>query len=547
MATPLTPVLRAAVRGLVQDPDVVLAEWHAAFDDASTRTASLIAAPNISRALLRVGAADAAVEVCRTADPHVTGPDLRATLEQSWLLARMARGDDPGHDEVLAAATLLVGASDVRWAKDQREGAARLVHLAWELLLHRSLHTDSTTSPLTTDARAWTRSAREAKVTVWFDQALPGRSRWRRNTPRRVRRVLLVTKQDSNFLAQPRAMAARAGVELREIVLSDLQDEAWTLPLGTALPALRVAARNGTPPPVPSALLEGYAWADQVVVDWCDEAAALVSATAPPGPQLVIRVHSVEALSVQPHFVSWERVDRLVFVCGHIARLLDAALPRTRKVRRGILAPHAPSAPLRGPLPPEGPPRVLAVVGWAQPVKDPVWALDVLAALRREDPRWRLLLVGRDQFAEPSGRPALDRYADTYRERLARPDVAGAVDHLPWLDDVTGLGAHASVILSSSVREGFAVGLHEAVEGGLLPVVRRWPLVAPYGAPGETCDAEWVVDTPEAAARRILDAQHDPQARVRAWRWLDRTQGARVVERGYRKQLGWPVPPSRGN
>lgn len=539
MATPLAPVLRDAVRGRVADPAAVHAAWAHAFDDLATRTASLVAAPQLARALRRAGAPETAVALCAAAHPHVTGPEVRATLTQAWLLARIAAGDDPRHDEVLEGARLLAEASDARFAKEQREEAARLVHLAWELLLDRSLHTEGTTSPLTTDVDGWTGAVRRTRVTAWLDAAKPHRPRWHR--PRgRVRRVLIVTRSGSNFLAQPRELAAAAGVELREVVLTELQGDGWVLPGGPALATTRVAAREGTPVEVPPALAEGYAWADQVLVDWCDEAAVLVSATLPRGgPELVVRLHSVEALSLHPHFVSWERVDRLAFVCDHVAQLLVAVLPRTARVRSGLLPPHSPSAPL-GPLPPAGPEHVLAVVGWAQPVKDPLWALDVLAALRRVDPRWRLLLVGRDQFGEPTTRPALQRYADAFRDRSAEPDVAGAVEHLPWLDDVTTLGQHAGAVLSSSVREGYAVGLHEAVEGGVLPVVRRWPLLAPFGAPGETCDPEWVVDTPEQAARRLLDA--DPSARERAYRWLDDHLGAVPVARAYREVLRWPVP-----
>jgi len=540
MATPLAPLLRDAVRGRVADSDAVRLAWHEAFEDPSTRTASLIAAPQVARALRRAGAPEAAVEVCASADPLVTGAELRATLDQSWLLARMAAGDDPPHEEVLRGAASLVAASDGRFDKDQREAAARLLHLAWELLLDRSLHTHGTTSPLAEDARGWTRSVRGAKVAVWLDQAIPERPWWRRWARPRVRRVLLVTQRGSNFLDQLRTSAERAGVELREVVLTDLQGDGWVIPRGAAMSALRVAAREGARPEVPEQLAQAYAWADQVLVDWCDEAAVLVSATAPEDVEVVVRVHSLEALSPQPPFVSWERVDRLVVVAGHIGRLLETVVPRTGKVRRGLLPPHAPAGRLDGSPPPARQPHVMALVGWAQPVKDPVWALDVLAAVRAEDPRWRLLLVGPDLFAEPSTSPAVNRYADAYRERAARPDVAGAVDHLPWLDDVTTLGEHASVILSTSVREGFAVGLHEAVEGGLLPVVRRWPIVAPFGAPGETCAPEWVVDTPEQAARRVLEPPDD--ARELAWRWLDRRLGARVAARGYRRLLRWPVP-----
>lgn len=541
MATSLAPVLRDAVQGLVSDARAVQEAWVEAFEEPATRMASLLAAPQVARALRRAGAPQVAAEVCAAADPLVTGAEVRATLDQSWLLARMAAGDDPGRDEVLAAAAALVEVSDGRFDKDEREAAARLLHLAWELLLDRSLHTETTHSPLAEDARAWTRSVHRAKVAVWLDQAIPERPWWHRR-PRQVRRVLLVTRRGSNFLGPLRTMAGRADVELREVTLAELQDDAWLLPKGSAMTALRVAARNGDRPEVPAALAEGYAWAEQVLVDWCDEAAVLVSATAPEHVDVVIRVHSLEAVSSQPPFVSWERVDRLVCGAGHVGRLLEAVVPRAARVKSGVLAPDAPARRLSGAVPPPGPPHVLALVGWAQPVKDPVWALDVLAAVRAEDPRWRLLLVGPDLFAEPSTRPAINRYADAYRERAERPDVAGAVDHLPWLEDVTALGAHARVILSTSVREGYAVGLHEAVEGGLLPVVRRWPMMAPFGAPGETCAPEWVVGTPEQAARRVLDA--DEADRERAWRWLDRHLGAEVAERAHRRHLRWPVPRS---
>lgn len=540
MSPALPALVTAAARGQVKDAPAVLTAWEEAVGSAATRTAALLAAPAVSRGLRRAGALDEALAVCRQAQPLVTGPEVLATLGQARLVAELASGTQVAAQDLLAAAAALVAASDGRFDKGQHEEASRLLYLAWELLLDRSLHAESTRSPLTDDPDSWLAQVSAAKVARWFAAARPDRPRrWPR---RRVRRVLVVTKDGSHFLDQPRQVAARAGIEVREVVLRSLSGKGWQMPAGIALAQLRVAARRGERPEVPAELAEAYAWADQVLVDWCDDAAAVVAATAPPGTEVAVRLHSIEALSVQPHFVAWERVSRLVFVAEHVQRLVEQVVPAVRGVRRGIVPPHEPRLS-GGSVPPAGPDRVLALVGWSQPVKDPVWALEVLAELRRHDPGWRLLLVGPDQFALGSTRPLVNAYAERFAARLAEPDVAGAVDRLPWLEDVTTLGAHACAILSSSVREGYAVALHEAVEGGLLPVVRRWPLLGRYDPPGGTCAGEWVVDTPQQAAARLLGA--DPAARERAWQWLHAHLGREAVGQRYRTHLGWPVPHRR--
>ncbi len=73
-------------------------------------------------------------------------------------------------------------------------------------------------------------------------------------------------------------------------------------------------------------------------------------------------------------------------------------------------------------------------------------------------------------------------------------------------DDVAAELRHIGVILSSSTRESFHVALAEGVASGALPVVRDWPLLSAYGGPHGLWPDDWIVATPEDAARRVHDA-----------------------------------------
>nr|WP_281497017.1 glycosyltransferase [Ornithinimicrobium sp. F0845] len=153
------------------------------------------------------------------------------------------------------------------------------------------------------------------------------------------------------------------------------------------------------------------------------------------------------------------------------------------------------------------------MIGWAQPVKDPAWALEVLARLRAHDPGWTLVLVGPD-FAPgtvTSGR----EYAARFRERLAAPDVRGGVEFVGATRDLAPHLRSAGFVLSSSRRESFGLGLVEGAASGAVPVVRNWPIFARLDGARGLFPSEWVVDTVEAAVERVL-ANADEQEWARS-------------------------------
>jgi glycosyltransferase involved in cell wall biosynthesis len=145
-------------------------------------------------------------------------------------------------------------------------------------------------------------------------------------------------------------------------------------------------------------------------------------------------------------------------------------------------------------------------------VKDPHWALEVLSRLRSVDPRWRLLLIGRD-FAE-SQIVSGYRYRDAYRARAAGDDVREGIVDLGYITDLPEALREVGFILSSSRREGNPVGIAEGAASAAVPVVRDWPMAAPYGGASRVFPADWIVADPVVAAQRVL--AFDDESWVRA-------------------------------
>ena len=405
------PVIALALRGRVDDADALEAAWSAGVgaSDVGVRQATLAAAPAVSRAL-RPRSPDAAVRVAEQALPLLDDPAAGAVLRQVLATVRLDRGDVPTSEELLGIARGLTAASDSLFDAGQRVEALDRVHLALELLLHRTLHADVERSPLLEDPEAWIGEVRRSSAYSWVHG---GGARSDRRRP--VGRLLLLTKSGSHFAGLPARLAESLGVEVRTHALGDFEP-AWPVPHSWRMSAQRARAREGIAPPVPDQARDALAWADQVLVDWCDEAAVAVASALPDdGPELVVRLHSVESLSVPPHFVDWRRVDRLVVVSDHLAAVTRAVLPQTSDVPTVVLPPYAVPADVldRSAAGDPESERTIAVVGWAQPVKDPIWALDLLARLREVDPSWRLLLVG-PWFVEGAGRVGERAYADRF-------------------------------------------------------------------------------------------------------------------------------------
>ncbi len=110
----------------------------------------------------------------------------------------------------------------------------------------------------------------------------------------------------------------------------------------------------------------------------------------------------------------------------------------------------------------EAPPVLIAIGRWSSN-KNLEAAFALLAALRRGDPAWRLLIAG-----EPYDRHRadLDRWA-------ALHDVVDAVEihQGPTTEALAGLIGRATYLLSTSDYEGFGLTVVEGLSAGLIPVL----------------------------------------------------------------------------
>ncbi|HSP60246.1 MAG TPA: glycosyltransferase family 4 protein [Ornithinimicrobium sp.] len=467
--------------------------------------------------LLRTGEHEVAAPLVPLLDLQVGDPSLvarrRAVL--AHLRTSLSGREDP---DLRAAAGSALAAADAHLAAGEVPAAARLTTLALGLLFHVELHAAGSGSPLVEDPDGFLASWRASTV----GQVLAGPVPRRSYDPGARGGVVAVPGSYPRFAAP----VVAALLEHADVEVVDLADDGHLRGLGVRGELvewrLRLALGQEVPPPWGST--EALDRATALFVDWADRGALVALTGLASGVRTTLRIHSMDALSPWVHLVDWTAVDELVLVSEHlrdlVARLLGDRLSGTRV----HVVPNVVDTSRITTVKDEGHRRRLLMIGWAQRVKDPVWALEVLGRLRQEDPDWRLLLVGPD-LAPGTVRSAID-HARSFRHRLTEPDVCGAVEFVGESERLAPHLASSGFVLSTSHRESFGLGLVEGAASGAVPVVRNWPIFAPLDGARRLFPDEWVVDTVEEAVARIRTHQDEP-----AWSGASTRARETVAER----------------
>lgn len=467
---------------------------------------------------------DDAAAVLRSAEQQAGTAQARTELAAARALAELDGGAVPEDlaqivDETLTEADRHLDGGEIA------PSAARLAD-ALALAYHPAQHFGQDSSPLLSDHRDFFEPfERSSTFRVLLEDPRP------RARPRRAARTerLLVLGYDNRQFIDPLAAEYRAnGVEVRVL---DLAGDAGVRP-GLSLRAL-VEARlryglDGTRPPLPEHLADDVAWADTIFVEWGHRALVWASLVRGVEAPLVTRLHRYEAMTPMPLLTAWSSVERAVFVAPAIRAVVEATVPAITRAGTEVHVVPNRMELARCELPKvPGAEHTLALVGWNKVVKDPAWALDVLSVLRVTDDRWRLLLVGEQQPAD-SLEESFDYHEDLTRRIVKLRD---AVEVTGFTEDVPTLLQQVGVILSTSRFEGTHEALLEGVASGALPVVRNWPALRPWGGAASLYPPEWVVESPQAAAARILAAHPSPPE----------SAAARSAQRWALAEMDWGV------
>lgn len=455
--------------------------------------------------------------------PLPTG--MTRELRRRRLMADLTAGIRPaGVDEVIRS---LLEDADAAWDEGRLRTAAFRLEDALELVFHPARHFGADAA-LASDPDSVLAALRDSVLYRAISQAVRHSPRARPSRDQRTTRILFLSHGGWTFIRPVIDRYRREpDVEVRILDLAALDNPRWE-PVQHDLvrAAVRRAAGRATPR-LPRHLQALLAATDVVVVEWAHRQLAwLTLLAAPAGPRVVARLHSYEAFTMMPHLTDWDRVDDVVFVAAPIRALAEATVPGLTLAERYTLPNLTDLAQYARPKT-DGAERTMALIGWGTMNKDPSWALDVLELVLRQDPSWRLLLVGHEP-TEPL--PAERAYFAQVRERIASLDdrvvITGFTSDVPEV--LRGVG----VILSTSRREGTHEALLQGAASGAVPVVRDWPAVAHWGGPGATLPQAWVVTTPDDAARRVLRTADDPTAGSDAQRWvLDHLDAAVVWPR----------------
>ena len=503
----------------------------------------------------------AALTLCAEEEPQAAerlagdaAARIKAAEPRAELLGGVARWcleRGIGSSLVLPAYEALLQVADADFESGRHKDAAASFAAALRLFSHRVLHFDSLRSPLADDPVGFSAPLRVSRVAAAM-RAPRGRSTTGSSSPgsstvERPARLLVATRINADFLGEIRKhFDDHPRFDMRFVDFQEVHELDRFAKNPERIVFQTLAGKPGIRRTTEEAFREHLDWADVVFVEWCTALAALLTQVDPSDTRVVVRMHSYEAFTLWPHLMDFSRVDDLVFVSDHLRDLAVAAIP-------GLQEEDAPSLhvianamelqrfvrPKRG----DDTRFTLGVIGASKMVKDSRWAVEVVRQLRRYDERYRLVLV-RGTLQDPT--PAAQTYAEALQCDLDELVPSGAVRVLGHTDDVPAVLQEIGVVLSSSVRESFHMGLVEAVASGALPVVRDWPFFP--GAARQLFPDEWVVDSPRRAAERILalasDADAWREAAGEAARYVLERWDWPIVRRGFEDLFDHPKPRS---
>jgi glycosyltransferase involved in cell wall biosynthesis len=272
--------------------------------------------------------------------------------------------------------------------------------------------------------------------------------------------------------------------------------------------------KPASPPTVPEDV-------DTVFCEWCCENAVWHSQNKRKGTKLIVRLHRFEAFRDFPVRVNWAAVDTLIVVSDHFRDIMVDQYG-VNPARIHVMPQYIDWPALQRPKLAEA--RFhLGLVG-INPFDHKRFdrAIDFLAALRAQDPRFQLvvrsLMPWQIDWVWENRSDHRAQFLEVFRRIYTEPLLRGAVRFDPAGPDMEEWYRGIGTILSSSDSEGCHTSVIEGMASGCYPVVHDWPgarsLFTPYVHKDITdaiSDVIAFADQPDlAAARGAISARMQP-------------------------------------
>ena len=353
-----------------------------------------------------------------------------------------------------------------------------------------------------------------AVVEKWFEYTPFARTAGeKRSMPVNRPLRILITYVNSNFLRLPCLELEKAGFEIRHLPFDRIIEALKPRSGEVDVPSLNemiygigpfyISQKNAMQAleeraPWACELIE---WCDIVFAEWWNHPAIWFSRYLHQEKALVVRLHSYEAFTSMPRFTNMNGVDGAIFIADHIQKIFyktcegaskyshrDTVIQNIRDLKHG--SPSRRNETER---------NTLCLLGYSKRNKDPLLALDILESLIKDDPAWRLKLIG-DPWPDKLRESDKD-YFTRFQDKMTCLNEHITVVPFTYeaLEELKKIG----FILSTSLREGSHEAVVEGMSVGCIPVVRSWPQVQRFGGPQNIFSDVTIFDTTDQAVNAI--------------------------------------------
>ncbi|GAA0247483.1 glycosyltransferase [Marinomonas primoryensis] len=249
-----------------------------------------------------------------------------------------------------------------------------------------------------------------------------------------------------------------------------------------------------------------YENSDIFFVDWLNHNTNWVLENVSDDKKIIVRIHSYEVLSFFPVTINFGRIDGLIFISEGIKDMflelwgwllpndiLIDVLDNIRSKKR-ISLENEVSTKKRN--------KTIGMMQYADSVKGFRFAFDVFKGVYKVDPEFKLLLCGKT-LAE------IDSEENINIQNEIKQLPEGVVQELGYIKDIDSFFRKVGYMLSTSEREGSHESIIEGMAYGCVPIIRNWPILAPFNGAKRAFPMCDIIDRVEEAVVQILSTKSD--------------------------------------